>query len=67
MKAYYGRKSWDVVGYTYNGELYCKNCIDEWRNVRALSVILAEDGPLIPVFADQVTESDVCAECGEVL
>ena len=61
MKAYYGRKSWDVVGYTYNAEMYCTECAPEPNSID-------NDGNVANlVFADEVTESDVCAECGEVL
>lgn len=70
MRAYYGRKSFDVVGYTFNAEMYCADCVDGWRGGFA-SLPIAESpdnyDPPNPIFADQVTQGDECAECGGLL
>lgn len=50
----YGRKSYDVAGYTFDGEIYCQEHAPDTdeRN---------------PVFVDQLEDDETCGVCGEVL
>jgi hypothetical protein len=70
------RKSWTLVGWSYNGALYCVDHVPG-PPAEAVTVISATgvsqgvlDGNGItvidapsPVFLDQITEHDVCDLC----
>ena len=57
-----------IVAYRCGADIYCARCFGEWRYVRELSVSVAvEMMDSTPVYADEVTHSDECFECGEVL
>ena len=46
------RKSYEVVGYAFDGALYCVDCHP---------LDCPDDAP---VFLDNVTSEDVCDDCG---
>jgi len=60
MIAYY-RKAWDVVGHTFDGDSYCRDCSEL---LPAANV--AGDAPA-PVFASDDARGLACRICGEVL
>lgn len=49
----YGRKSCDVAGWTFEGDIYC----DDHK----------PDDDAVVVFVDQVESDDRCGVCGEEL
>ena len=66
------RKSYEVVGWSYNGDLYCVNHEPAPEAVTVISATGVSQGVLDgnsiidapqPVFLDQVTEHDVCDLC----
>jgi hypothetical protein len=60
MIAYY-RKAWDVVGHTFDGDAYCRDCSELLPAATA-----AGDAPA-PVFASDNVHGLACRICGEVL
>jgi hypothetical protein len=53
------RKSYEVVGWSYNGSLYCVDHEPE-ASTRNLSDLI---DPPLPVVLDQVAAQDVCDQC----
>lgn len=58
----YGRKSFDILGYTYHADIYCKSCGD------ALPEVDPEGNSRHPVFVDGgwewVDTGTCCGQCG---
>lgn len=59
MRTYY-RKAWDIVGYTFHADIYCKECGE------TLPDIDPEGNDRHPVFvSDELPTTYCCAHCGE--
>jgi hypothetical protein len=60
------RKTYEVVGYTYEADLHCIDCatgrFGESLNSRRLPID-REGNEIHPVFLDQVTDTDACGDC----
>jgi hypothetical protein len=60
------RKSFEVVGYTYEADLHCVPCASQ-RFGRALSRRRLpgdrEGNEVSPVFLDQTQDTDTCGDC----
>ena len=85
----YGRKAWDIVGYTYAADIVCPDHVvsgmgehrrENENAEHALDRIAmrrgidrqdersfdSDDFPKV-IFADSVTDDDICGSCGEAL
>lgn len=60
MIAYY-RKAWDVVGHTFDGDAYCRECSELLPTCNG-----AGDAPA-PVFASDDVHGLTCRICAEVV
>jgi hypothetical protein len=61
------RKTYEVVGYTYDADMHCVTCTTTRFGDKALSREIlpndSEGNPIHPVFLEEATNSDVCREC----
>lgn len=64
-------KSWYIMGYTQNGEMYCRTCVAETLNDPGFEdpYITDEHDDFNPIFADQLEDEDefMCEYCFEPL
>lgn len=71
-------KAWDIVGYGYNGDMYCPNCVPGPEDTDctcgktdangACKSNCSGYGPNPQFATDEGSESgDVCTECGETI
>lgn len=51
-------KAWTIVGMTWQGEAFCRDCVHDWPTYENDLV----DGPK-PVFGSDDYEDMVCGEC----
>ena len=60
MTTRYYRKAWEIVGYTFHADCYCKTCGDK------LPEVDPEGNDKHPIFvSDELPDYWYCADCGE--
>lgn len=58
MSTYY-RKSYEIVAYTFDGDIYCLECAEDLRPTDYVE--------LNPVFLDMIESPETCGTCGETI
>ena len=65
----YGRKSFEVVGFTYDADFHCPHCTTRAYGVDVVRGLEPgedrECNPVTPVFLDQLHDGTYCGTCSE--